>query len=199
MRNTVTNDYVGLMQNLSPDKVWFTSDTHFFHSHVINYSQRPFATVEEMNEAMIERWNSVVHNDHFVFHLGDFCFGGADEWNYVLDRLKGRIILILGNHDMRCRGREFMDRFELVAQQIKIKIGDQKIYLNHFPFLCYSGEDYGDWQLFGHIHTNPYNNNVIDKQRLSMLLPSQYDVGVDNNNFTPISFREIQKRMEMNL
>lgn len=182
------------LRDLSPNKVWFTSDTHFYHDKVIGYSDRPFADVEEMNEAMIERWNSVVHRDHIVFHLGDFCFGSPEQWNRVLDRLKGRIILVLGNHDQHM-DEEVMKRFEMVAVQMRIQIESQKIYLNHFPYLCYSGENYGAWQLFGHIHTNPNNHNIIDQRRLSVLQPTQYDVGVDNNNFTPISYRQIQEKI----
>ena len=191
-----STDFFNQLRNsegLSPSKVWFTSDTHFFHDNVIEYSQRPFASVEEMNETMIANWNKVVHSDDIVFHLGDFCFGDAKEWNYILDSLKGRIVLILGNHDMRNIGRDFMDRFIYVTQQMSIRIAGQKIYLNHFPYLCFSGENYGAWQLFGHIHTNPYNHNVIDEQRLSVLQPTQYDVGVDNNNFTPVSFTKVRE------
>lgn len=142
------------LRDLSPNKVWFTSDTHFYHDKVIKYSGRPFADVEEMNKEMIDRWNSVVHRDHIVFHLGDFCFGKPEQCNHILDRLKGRIILVLGNHD-RHMDEGVMRRFEMVTVQMRIQIENQKIYLNHFPYLCYSGENYGVWQLFGHIHPIP--------------------------------------------
>ena len=188
-----------MMEDLSPNKIWFTSDTHFFHSKVIEYSNRPFKDVEEMNETMIKRWNAVVHNDHIVFHLGDFCFGDDEEWNYVIDRLKGKIVLVIGNHDMRNSRKDFMNRFAMVTPQLKIKIEKQKIYLNHFPFLCFSGEDHGTWQLFGHIHTNPYNHNVMDELRKGILQPTQYDVGVDNNDFTPVSYRKIQENISNQL
>lgn len=185
-------------QVYSPDKVWFTSDNHFFHSNVIEYSHRPFGDVDEMNEEMIRRWNAVVHRDHTVFHLGDFCLGTPEQWNYILDRLKGKIVLVVGNHDSRHINEDLIGRFELVAPQLRIRVENQKIYLNHFPFLCFSGENYGDWQLFGHIHTNPYNHNVIDEKRLCSLLPNQYDVGVDNNDFTPVSFRRLQEIIKTN-
>ena len=94
---------------------------------------------------------------------------------------------------MRNRRKDFMNRFAMVTPQLKIKIEKQKIYLNHFPFLCFSGEDHGTWQLFGHIHTNPHNHNVMDELRKGILQPTQYDVGVDNNDFTPVSYRKIQE------
>ena len=153
-----------------------------------------------MNETMIKRWNAVVHNDHIVFHLGDFCFGDDEEWNYVIDRLKGKIVLVIGNHDMRNRRKDFMNRFAMVTPQLKIKIEKQKIYLNHFPFLCYAGTYYrfedAVWQLFGHVHSSEQNKNGLDNQRLSMLFPTQYDVGVDNNNYTPVSFDQVKNIIE---
>ena len=186
-------EQIELKSGLPPNKIWFTSDTHFFHDKVVEYSQRPFASVEEMNEELIARWNSVVHRDGIVFHLGDFCFGKPDKWNHILDRLKGRIYLVLGNHDAGHISEEVAERFEAVAFQMRLNVNGQKIYLNHFPFLSYSGDNHGTWQLFGHIHSNQQESNIIDKHRLSMLLPSQYDVGVDNNNYTPVSYRQVEE------
>ena len=186
-------EQVELMSGLSPNKIWFTSDTHFFHDKIVEYSQRPFASVEEMNEELIARWNSVVHRDGIVFHLGDFCFGKPDKWNHILDRLKGRIYLVLGNHDAGHISEEVAERFEAVAFQMRLNVNGQKIYLNHFPFLSYSGDNHGTWQLFGHIHSNLHNYNIIDEHRLAVLQLTQYDVGVDNNNYTPVSFRQVEE------
>ena len=86
-------------------RVFFTSDTHFNHMNIISYCQRPFRDIHEMNETIIVNWNNAVAPDDIVFHLGDFCLGGANEWNRILDRLNGRIYLILGNHDIRISGR----------------------------------------------------------------------------------------------
>lgn len=86
-------------------RVFFTSDTHFNHMNIISYCQRPFRDIHEMDETIIVNWNNAVAPDDIVFHLGDFCLGGANEWNRILDRLNGRIYLILGNHDIRISGR----------------------------------------------------------------------------------------------
>lgn len=184
---------IEMMKGLSPNKIWFTSDTHFFHNKVVEYCQRPFASVEEMNEELIARWNAAVHRDDIVFHLGDFCFGKPEQWHYILDRLKGRIYLVLGNHDAGHINDEVASRFEGVAFQMRLNVNGQKIYLNHFPFLSYSGDIHGTWQLFGHIHSSLDNYNIISQQRLAVLHPNQYDVGVDNNNFTPVSYRQIEE------
>ena len=177
--------------NFDPQHTFFTSDTHFNHAGIIRLCNRPFKNVEQMNETLIANWNRVIGPDDTVFHLGDFCLGGAAEWTKVQDRLNGKIILILGNHDLKNMRQSYINRFEHVAMQMRIEIGNQKIYLCHFPFLCFEGGYKNVWQLFGHVHTR-VNNTGIDADRLQYLYPTQYDVGVDNNNFTPISFNQVR-------
>lgn len=179
-----------------PDKLWFTSDTHFFHDNIVRFSGRPFANALEMNEELIRRWNDTVPEEGIVFHLGDFCFGGSKEWNDVLYRLNGKIYLILGNHDMKNIKQGFMGRFEMVTQQMTIRVGGQGIILNHNPFLCYGGSYRDVWQLFGHVHSGPLSTTGLDHPRLKMLFPLQYDVGVDNNDFRPVSFAEVKAKIE---
>lgn len=177
------------------DKVFFTSDTHFYHTNIIDFCKRPFKEIEEMNETLIANWNKTVGPNDIIFHLGDFCLGDSEKWNRILDRLNGNIYLILGNHDLRNFRKSYEERFKSVTMQMNIEIENQKICLNHYPFLCYDGSYNGDWQLFGHVHTNK-NNTSNDARRLEILFPTQYDVGVDNNNFTPISFAVLKKVME---
>ena len=177
------------------DRVFFTSDTHFYHSNIINFCGRPFKNVEVMNETLIANWNSVVGPDDIVFHLGDFCLGGSAEWTNILNRLNGKIYLIVGNHDIKNLRQEYYSLFEHIAMQMHIEVGKQKIYLNHCPFLCYGGAYRDTWQLFGHVHTSKQNTG-IDAPRLHMLFPTQYDVGVDNNNFTPVSFEQVRRIIE---
>ncbi len=179
-----------------PSNVWFTSDTHFWHENILRFCNRPFANASEMNEVLIRNWNETVPEDGIVFHLGDFAFGGAKEWNELLDRLNGKIYLILGNHDMRQIRQGFMTRFEHVTQQMTVRIGGQPIILNHNPFLTYGGCYRNTWQLFGHVHSGPLVDKGKDLTRLQVLFPRQYDVGVDNNDFRPISFTEVKRKIE---
>ena len=176
----------------SPLSTFFTSDSHFFHRNIITYCHRPFESIEQMNDALITNWNSVVPKNVVVFHLGDFCFGDAKQWNELLDRLHGRIYLCLGNHDIRHLNRPFMQRFAGVSHEMYIRVDRQPIILNHYPFLSFGGKEDWGWQLFGHIHTNPFNDNVLSNERIEFLTPTQYDVGVDNNNYAPIPFRRLQ-------
>ena len=177
--------------NFNGDKVYFTADTHFNHANIIKFCDRPFNDVEQMNETLINNWNGIVSKDDTVFHLGDFCLGGAAEWTKLLDRLNGKIYLILGNHDLKNIRQGFIQLFEHVSMQMFITVDKQKMYLSHYPFLCFEGGYKEVWQLFGHVHTRK-NNKGIDAERLQYLYPTQYDVGVDNNDFKPVSFEEVK-------
>ena len=177
------------------DKVFFTYDTHFNHTNIIQFCQRPFKNADEMNEVIIANWNSVVGKDDTIFLFGVFCLGGAAGWSKILDRLNGKIYLILGNHDLRNIRQGFIERFEHVAMSMRIEIGKTKIHLSHYPYLCFEGGYKDDvWQLFGHVHTRP-SNTGIDAGRLQYLYPTQLDVGVDNNGFTPLSFEQVRAKI----
>ena len=180
----------------SGDNIWFTADTHFGHANIIRYCHRPFADVEEMNEELIRRWNETVPEDGIIFHLGDFASGSSNLWEAILRSLHGQKFLILGNHDMKYIRQGSMRHFAYVTQQMSIRVGGQAVILNHNPFLCYGGSYRDVWQLFGHVHSGPASHTGIDHPRLNMLFPLQYDVGVDNNDYRPISFAEVKAKIE---
>lgn len=84
--------------------IWVISDTHFGHDNIIKYCGRPFSNSEEMDEALLENWNSVVRPGDKVYHLGDVYFGqrkrkGEEHWGSFFSKLAGSKRLILGNHD----------------------------------------------------------------------------------------------------
>ena len=83
-------------------KTWFIGDTHFYHKNIIKFEDefRPFDTVEEMNETLVDNWNRVVQPEDTVYHVGDVVFGGHEK-HEIIGRLNGKKRLILGNHD-RC-------------------------------------------------------------------------------------------------
>jgi len=87
---------------MNNERIFVTSDHHFFHNNIIKYCNRPFVSVQKMHEFMIDEWNSVVQKDSIVIHLGDFiCGGSLEEVKEITDRLNGYKILIQGNHDRR--------------------------------------------------------------------------------------------------
>lgn len=180
--------------NTDESQVFFTSDTHFGHSNIIKYCQRPFNSAEHMDEVLISNWNEVVSPLDIVFHLGDFCFGSDKEWIKILQRLNGTKYLILGNHDLKkiANSNQIKDYFADINMQMRVVVDKQKMLLNHYPFLCFEGGYQNVWQLFGHVHSSKHSTG-LDKERLVHLFPTQYDVGVDNNNYRPVSFAQVSQ------
>lgn len=174
------------------EKVFFTSDTHFNHKKIIEYCNRPFKSLEEMDEILIKHWNKVVGKDDYVFHLGDFVFGGSNTWKDVLSRLNGHIILIKGNHDYQNFRESYYSYFEHVADQMLIFIDDQPLLLNHYPILTYPKQYRTKEviQLHGHVHSSNKMTGT-DNYRYALHSLKQYDVGVDNNDYYPVSYSEI--------
>ena len=184
-------------------KIFFTSDTHYDHANIIKFCDRPFKDVEEMNWKLIKNWNDKVPQDGLVFHLGDFAWGGYDKWKSIRDQLNGDIVLIKGNHDIKnMSSKAEQELFKFSTQQMLIEVEGRKIYLNHYPFLCYAGV-YRDpkglvYNAFGHVHSGP-NKKGEDIPRLTHCFPTQYDVGVDNNDYTPISWYELNEKIQKQL
>lgn len=185
------------------EKVFFTSDTHFNHFNIIGSCGRPFNDENEMNEVLINNWNSVVDEESTVFHLGDFAWGNFKKWKEVCDKLNGHIILIRGNHDWKNgpqNEEQENELFDFVTQQMYMRIEGRQVLLNHNPFLCYGGvyRDAKDvvYQLYGHVHSGQFSKKGMDIPRIVYAFPTQYDVGVDNNNFTPISWKEVNEKIQ---
>jgi len=135
-----------------------------------------------------------------VFHLGDFAFGGFPFWKNIREQLNGHIILIVGNHDQKNRTAGTDALFDYASQQMRILIGNRTVYLNHFPFLCFDHQDpahYRDYviALHGHVHSGPLSEGT-DICRLQYCFPTQYDVGVDNNNYFPISWEQVKEKID---
>ena len=192
-----------LQFNTGKNNIFFTSDTHFQHTNIIKYAQRPYSDAEEMNEDLIKRWNSVVGKNDIVFHLGDFMFGNINRFWEFRSRLNGKIYLVHGNHDYKLMQEGNIEEgFELIASQLNICVDGQKIYLNHFPMLTFDGiyKEKPSWELFGHVHSNKEHPGTSpDISRLNYLLPTQYDVGIDNNNYTPVSFNQVKEIIDTRL
>ena len=162
-------------------KTFFTGDTHFGHANIIKYCHRPFATVTEMDEALIANWNHVVTPDDLVYHLGDFCFGNTPaEFHRYFDRLNGAIVLIKGNHDkLAWRHRHLFRAF--FDSYLEIKLDMQLVTLCHYAMRVFRNSHYGAWHLYGHSHgTLPDDPHTLS-----------FDAGVDCHHFTPLSLEQV--------
>lgn len=153
-----------------------------------------------MNEALVKNWNSVVGPDDHVYHLGDFCFGNVEKWNWCLEpgRLNGHIHLILGNHDPErvFRSGTLIERFDSIDFQKVLIIEGWTVYLNHFPFLDFSNNiDHKVMQFYGHTHEGPFTVGTLTAEKLKNIRWNQYNVGVDNNDYTPISWNKCLEKI----
>lgn len=135
--------------------IWFIADTHFGHSNVCKFTRndgsplRPWDDVLEMDEALIDNWNSVVKDGDLVIHAGDVCFSGQ-RYDVIMPRLKGRKHLVRGNHDLFSEGR-YQRHFQKV---LGIKILDNYA-ITHVPI---HPESMARWK--GNIHGHLHSNNV---------------------------------------
>lgn len=164
------------------DNVWFTSDTHFGHANIIKYCNRPFASVDEMNEEIIKRWNSVVGANDLVWHLGDFALGGYKNVLDIVPQLNGKINLVMGNHDIRHISEYYKAGFHRVYD--KPVIINEFFVLSHEPLSWITdGSVYAN--IYGHVH-NMEMYNTVTKNTLCAC--------VERWNYTPISWHAIQKQ-----
>jgi calcineurin-like phosphoesterase family protein len=158
--------------------IWFTSDKHFDHKNIIKYSNRPFASVEEMNEALIVNHNSVVSKNDTVYDLGDFCLSSRSD--YFLSRLNGNIVRIKGSHDRNFNGpRMLVIDSGLFSEQGR----PIHITLCHYALRSWQESHYGAWALYGHHH------GKLEPYGLS------FDVGVDCWNYFPVSLEQVAAKM----
>ena len=181
---------------------WWTSDHHFGHRNIIGYCDRPFADVDAMHRALVERWNDLVADGDEVWILGDLVMGDLVNSRLLVllsayvSRLRGTKVLVPGNHDLcwarRRDGPQHANLYydvggiaRIIDDPSPIILADRTVRLNHFPYLAHppgrppkhaqwQPKDTGDWLLCGHVH-----NAWRQKGR-------QINVGVDAWHYNPV-------------
>ncbi len=176
--------------------LFFTSDFHINHFNIIRYSARPYSSVEEMNESLVENFNKTVSSEDLTYHLGDFSLDERMVPLY-LPRLNGKHVLICGNHDAchpRRKGwkRQTNKYISYGFQEVQVRkvifvdrLGD--VLLTHMPrsdyedprYEQYRPNDWKGWIFCGHVH---------EKWKIK---ENQINVGVDQWNYKPVSLEEI--------
>jgi calcineurin-like phosphoesterase family protein len=172
--------------------IWVISDTHFNHANILNFSDehgkpsRTFSSVEEMNETMIQRWNSVVKTGDTVYHLGDVLFGmNKPEWmDKHFPRLNGNKKLCFGNHD---RPEHFVNLGQFETCRLWYEFKKMKLLLTHVPVHPSTLEESHRFEsprvlnVHGHIHQNKSPNGPY------------YCVCVEQTNYTPVNIEDLAK------
>jgi len=152
--------------------LFFTADTHFGDHRTLNIHRRPFASVAEMDEALVAGWNAVVGPADEVWHLGDVARRAADVAG-LLARLNGTKHLVRGNNDPAATGEAA--GWASVQDYAELTEGDARLVLCHYPFRSWNGQHRRAIDLHGHSHG-----------KLKPVL-RQFDVGVDARGFRPTS------------
>jgi calcineurin-like phosphoesterase family protein len=183
-------------------KIWFTSDSHYNHGNICKATSkwdnksktRDFESLEKMNGFLVDAINERVAEDDYLFHLGDFAFGGIEAVRDFRQQINCKNLhLILGNHDHRIKEDvdliqdEFSSVHEYLLLTVKKGDLDQRFVLCHYPIASWYGLCHGVIHLHGHLHLPPH---------LRMHNNMSMDVGVEGNNFKPISMELIVSLMK---
>lgn len=162
---------------------WFIADPHFGHKNIIAYENRPYGSVAEMDEDIIDKWNSVVSKHDKIYILGDLSFYDNSRTAQIVAKLKGKKYLILGNHDKK-------------NVQVYYNMGFHRVYdhpiilddfwmLSHKPLYTNTNMPYAN--IFGHVHGNKaYTNYSLQS----------FCVSVERINYTPISLEQIKNMIK---
>lgn len=164
------------------ERIFVTSDQHFGHSNIIQYCNRPFQNVREMDTTMLNSWNHMIKRQDSVYFLGDLTYGRGskttDDW---LRQLNGRIRFIKGNHDES-------NHIPFVEASV--------LMVDHIPFLLIHDpskvpDNWSGWVIHGHVHNNGYSE-MIDFEN------KRVNVSVEMTGYKPVNIRaitgEIRKR-----
>lgn len=171
-------------------KVWFSSDTHFCHDREFLYGPRGFTNVKDMNEAIVERWNSLVAPDDTVYLLGDVMLNDNDVGMEFLKRLNGKISILRGNHDTNARVKLYASADNVIDWGLYsqvVTINGYNFYLSHYPTITSNMDNDAPLKrhvinLFGHTHQS--DNFYHD-------IPFMYHVGMDSHNCYPVEITQI--------
>jgi len=173
------------------------SDPHFGHANSIRFDNRPFLTVEDMDNELIKRWNSVVKADDIIYILGDISWHNTGKTFEIFSQLNGEKHLIRGNHD---KSEKYPVKLKVLFKEIvdykEIKVDGIDVILCHYPIPCFNKHFYGSVHLYGHVH-NSHENNYIENLRWQfneLDIPcNMYNVGcmMTYMDYTPKTLLEI--------
>lgn len=168
-------------------ETWFTSDTHFGHKNILIYEKeaRPFQTLEEMHETIIDNWNRVVRDTDTIYHLGDFCFGRHNI--EIASRLNGKKRLVLGNHDTY-NNFDYLNHFDKIYG---CKYWERCV-LTHMP--THLNGLGGRWML--NVHGHLHSKKVIVPGLIYTPDPNYFNVSCEQSNLTPINADVIRQRVK---
>lgn len=166
---------------------FYTGDLHFGHPGVLDFDNRPFKSLDEMEDVMIRNWNARVEKNDHVYILGDFAYRNEKPFSHYLKQLNGNKHLIIGNHDGRLlKDSEAMSYFIEAYRYCEITDEQKHIILSHFPIAEWNGYYRQAYHIHGHIHGRTDVTYHFMKQFDRVL-----NAGCMINNFMPVTFNEL--------
>lgn len=161
---------------------FYWADIHFNHQRIPLFcpNTRPFTSMKQMNETLIQKWNSRITNEDNIRFLGDFAFGDKELFSGFFNRLNGKKHLIIGNHDPQTT---LSLGWLSINHYTEIQDSGCHVILSHYPLADWNRKNRGSIHLYGHVHGKPVQTDEANM--------NSYDVGVDNNNPEPLLLREI--------
>ena len=170
--------------------IYFIADTHFGHHNIIRHCNRPFSSVEEMDETLIYNWNRAVKPTDTIYIMGDLFFRNTVPAQEYLERLNGTKHLIIGNHDKDWMKKiDLSEYFASVERMAEINDGVRKITLCHYPMMTWNGGGKSGYMIHGHCHNDRSTIYFPLLRSMSNLL----NAGVDINKFCPVHFNALLK------
>lgn len=168
---------------------WFTADYHLGHHNIIKYCNRPFKSTNEMDKVIINNLLDSAKAGDTLYFLGDLTFNRQIAKDFIvgLHMQKIKLVFIKGNHDKIISqghvGQERIPGLDHVQNLKSLTTQGKTLVLCHYPMRRWDRSHYGSWNLHGHCH------GVLSPK------PNQYDVGVDNNSFCPVSLDMIRDKI----
>ena len=147
-------------------KKLYISDPHWGHANVIGFDNRPFTSIEQMNDELVERWNRAVDPGDTVYVLGDMFWLTPQKAMPIMEQLNGQKFLVKGNHD-RWHDAKFDKMFVKIDEYMEVKDNGRNVVLCHYPIPCFKNHFYGWVHLYGHVH-NSFEWNMMEHQRFLM-------------------------------
>lgn len=166
--------------------IYFISDTHFGHKNILKLCNRPFESIEEMDETIIKNWNDRVDGSDTVYIIGDMFFR-SNNAEKILQRLKGKKRLIIGNHDGSWMTKfDATKYFASIDNYLEVSIDNHLVVMCHYPLLTWKHQK-KSYMIHGHIHSD----TQTDFWPLIAVRDNVLNAGVDINGFTPVSLSEL--------
>ena len=195
--------------------IWFTSDTHIGHDNILNLGEgRPFNSLNHMSSTIRDKWNNTVEPSDTIFVMGDIAMGNFEQSIQFFTNLPGNKLMIAGNHDKIFSGtntKTRIERFTPLYEEVGFTIlpentsvtfvtdvGEKEVLLSHFPY----GEEWLGDNKDKFLKNRPVDTGLPlvhghSHQRTKFESgPRQFSIGVDANEFTPVSAVEILRWIE---